>query len=94
MPSNKQKSGSCGTLYDPPSPRPWRISARLTAYKAFQSIFKDADEKTVREYVKRYARERGDCFAKGKKSKSWNKEITMLGDKLAAKYWPDLREKS
>jgi hypothetical protein len=66
----------------------------LTTYRAFQLIFGVVNEKAVREYVKRRVKGRGDWCAGGKRSKDWKQEIILLGDELAAKYWPDLQEKN
>jgi hypothetical protein len=93
MTSSEIKSSPCGTLYNPPGPGPWKISARMTTYRAFQLIYGDVDEKSVREYVKGYIRERGDWFAEGKKSKDWKKEAIIMSDVMATKYWPDLQNK-
>ncbi|KAH0545407.1 hypothetical protein FGG08_000548 [Glutinoglossum americanum] len=65
----------------------------MTTYRAFQSIFGEVDERNVREYVKQYVKGRGSWYAEGKRAKNWKMEVEMLGDELAAKYWPDLESK-
>jgi hypothetical protein len=44
-------------------------------------------------YVKGYVKERVDWFAAGKRWKNWKEDVATLGDKLAAKHWPDLVDK-
>ncbi|KAI9763088.1 MAG: hypothetical protein M1840_000935 [Geoglossum simile] len=93
MPASAVKSGPRGTVYSPPGPPPWRITARLSTYKAFESIFGEADEGSVRKYVKNFIKERGDGFITGKNWRNWKEDVGTLGDQLAAKYWPDLVDK-
>ncbi|KAI9780175.1 MAG: hypothetical protein M1839_007012 [Geoglossum umbratile] len=76
--------GPRGTLHNPPGPSPWRISARLATYKAFESIFEGADERNIRDDVKKTLKEQSDWFTEGRKWENWEKGVIELSDKLAA----------